>query len=263
MTKTEQVEFYQHYTDRLAALIEGPEGYDLGEEKRDEALLTLVNSLPETPWKPSGFRCDFDPVVFDREIMKEVFEKGDPEDLYEEVLEPGAQDQWEYRNGQAMDLLDRANMLEFYAKDLNSDAVRKASQFYKEGVPIAKAIGLQVSDHKLSVEVKRPEHAHRLKTDCVHHTIDNRDDFITIDVRMRQDRAQKVFVDLYGSRSEILGMVDYLLDHDVECEVSLDNLVRAEERIPGYLDGDSYHSREVNRRAVSEKVQRNFEQAFG
>lgn len=263
MTKSEQREFYQHYTDRLAALIEGPEGYDMGEEKQEVALLALVNTLPETPWKPSGFRCNFDPVVFDRDKMKEVFEKGDPENLYEEVLEPGAQDQWEYRNQEAIDLLDRANMLEYYATDLSSDAMKKAKQFYAEGVPIAKAIGLQVSDHKLSVQVKRPELVQNLKRDCVDHTISNRDDFITVDVRARKDRAQKAFVDLYGTRSELLGMVDYLLDHDIECEVSLDSLVKTEEKVPGYLDGESYHTREVNKRSVSEKIQREYDLAFG
>lgn len=263
MTKSEKVEFYQHYADRLAALIEGPEGYDLGEEKCDEAILALVNSLPEDAYKPSGFLCHFDPVVFDRERMKEVFEKGDPEDLYEDVLKVGAERQWEHRSDECIGLLDRANMLEYYAKDLNSDAMRKAKQLYAEGVPIAKAIGLQVSDHKLSVQVKRPELVQNLKRDCVDHTISNRDDFITVDVRARQDRGQRAFVDLYGSRSELLGMVDYLFDHDIECEVSLDNLVRTEEKVPGYLDGESYHAREVNRRAVSEKVQRTFEQAFG
>ena len=257
-------EFYQHYADRLAALVDGPEGYDLGEEKRNEAIIELINSLPNEVYSRAGFFSGFDKEAYDRAIMKEIFEGGDPDGLFETVVEDRANDHWEHRNRVMREKLEQATMLLYYAKDLNSDAGRKANQMMKEGADIANRIGLKLSDHRFQVLVSDPVAASHLQRSCQREVDENRDDYVTVDIRLRSNEElgsrvegkKAVRLDFFGDRSELLKMMAHVISEDIECEVAPGSIERVQAKVPGFIDGESYRVREGNREKVALKEER-------
>lgn len=100
------MKFYQDYADRLAALIEGPLGYGLGEERRNEAIIDLIRILPENPpERVSGFPNRFSTDAFDREKMSRTFRGLDQLNCLES-LEDQAENHWEMRNDQSLQNLE-------------------------------------------------------------------------------------------------------------------------------------------------------------
>lgn len=230
----------------------------MGGEKRNQAVIELIKTLPENGKKRLGFYSDFRPDAFNRETMLEIFAGGDPDDLYEEFIQNGANDHWEKRNNEMVKKIESATMLLHFAKDLKSEAAEKAELLMKEGVEIARAIGIKVSDRKLEVMLTEPNDAYRLKGPCQSEVENNRDDYVTVDFRVRgnTDRPDTEYgsrLEVYGNEEELMKMAAFLMGETEGFSCKIGDIQPSAPRVPGFIDGDSYRKREVIRDEMKTK----------
>jgi len=251
--------FYQNYVDRLAALIEGPEGYYLGEEKKNKAIIELIDTLPDTDYKPSGISSGFHDFAFTKQIMNWLIEDdvGATTDL-RETLNEDAEYHWERRNDLMCHKLEKATMLLHYMEELDGKAMKEVDKLFKEGASIGKAIGLKLSDRKFEVNVTDPNGAHFLKQLCQPEVDQNRDDYVTVDIRIRsnQDRPASEYparIEFYGSEEELTKMVSFVASEDTPFRKEIGVIEKSDVRVPGYIDGQSFRSKEVIRNAMNQE----------
>lgn len=158
-------------------------------------------------------------------------------------------------------------MLRYYAKDLKSDAAKKADELFKEGVAIAQKIGLTLSDHKLEILIPDPREGYNLKRAFDMHVSDRINDFVTIDTRLcsnneldeRLRGKDTVRLDVYGSKKELLEVMSFIMEQDIECEIVPGPIQTSDPKVPGYIDGESYRKREVIRQEMSRDDEKKFE----
>jgi hypothetical protein len=151
-------------------------------------------------------------------------------------------------------------MLMHFSKDLKNEAMAESESLFKEGVEIAKSIGLQLSDHKLEVLVQDSKTAYLLKKDCQNEIEENADDYLTVDVRLRSnsDRSsdKDAFrIELYGNETEILNMTSHIIgSHDSE-KLKINPIEKCTPRVPGFIDGDSFQRRKEAKKRLNKDVE--------